>query len=159
MKLFRLDKHLLTGMALIDEQHRQYGRFVNAFLKVCQTQDRVAEGSLQKAFTFLHNYAREHLHQEEALMETYDYPAREVHLERHRFFSAWIEQTASHLSAGPTSLDQLMKIHYMLIEWFQMHIRSEDRRLTDHLKAVAEERQDGHLLNLIRGVFSPAPRR
>lgn len=159
MKLFRLDKRLQTGMALIDEQHRQYGRFVNAFLKVCQAQDHVAEGSLRKAFSFLHTYARQHLQEEKTLMETYAYPGRGEHLERHRFFSEWIEQAESQLAAGPTSLERLMKIHYMLIEWFQMHIRTEDRKLTDYLKEVAEQRQDVHLLSLIRGVFSRAPRR
>lgn len=159
MKLFRLDKRLQTGMALIDDQHRQYGRFVNAFLKVCQTQDRVAEGSVHKAFVFLHNYARQHLQEEAQLMEAYAYVGRDEHLERHRFFSAWIEQAESTVSAGPVSLEQLIKIHYMLIEWFQKHIRSEDRKLTDYLKDIAEKRQDIRLLNLIRGAFSPSPRR
>ncbi len=158
MKLFRLDKRLQTGMALIDDQHRQYGRFVNAFLKICHTQDRVAEDSLHKAFVFLHNYARQHLQEEAGLMETYAYPGRAGHLDRHRFFSDWIEQTESQLAAGPTSLEQLMKIHYMLVGWFQMHIHTEDRKLTDYLQEVAEKRQDGHLLNLIRGILSPPGR-
>ena len=100
MKLFRLDKRLLTGMALIDEQHRQYGKFVNAFLKVCQKHDHVAEGALRKAFTFLHVYARQHLQEEAALMETYAYPGRVEHLERHHFFSAWIDQTEVQLANG-----------------------------------------------------------
>jgi hemerythrin-like metal-binding protein len=159
MKLFRLDKRLLTGMALIDEQHRQYGKFVNAFLKVCQKHDHVAEGALRKAFTFLHVYARQHLQEEAALMETYAYPGRVEHLERHHFFSAWIDQTEVQLANGSTSVEHLMKIHYMLVEWFKMHIRSEDRKLTDYLKEVAEKRQDSYLLNLIRDAFSPSPRR
>lgn len=159
MKLFRLDQRLQTGMALIDEQHRQYGKFVNAFLKVCQVRDHVAEGSLRKAFNFLHAYVRQHLQEEQALMETYEYPWRAEHLERHRFFREWIEKAEQDLGTGPNTLEQLMKVHYMLVEWFQMHIRSEDRRLTDHLKEIAEKRQDGHLLSLIRGAFSPSPRR
>jgi hemerythrin len=159
MKLFRLDKRLQTGMALIDEQHRQYGRFVNAFLKVCQTHEQVAEDSLRKAFTFLHVYARQHLHEEEALMETYAYPGRAEHLARHRFFTDWIDQTDAHLAAGPVSVEHLMKIHYMLVEWFQTHIRSEDKKLTEFLKDVAGKSLDEHLLSLIRGAFSPSPRR
>jgi hemerythrin-like metal-binding protein len=153
MKLFRLTKDLQTGMVLIDEQHRQYGRFVNAFLKVCQTQDGVADQALFKAFSFLHAYARDHLQAEQGLMETYDYPERGPHLERHRFFSAWIDQTHTELSRGSATLEQLTKIHYMLLEWFQMHIRAEDKKLTAYLRQTAEARGDGHLLGLIRGLF------
>jgi hemerythrin-like metal-binding protein len=140
-------------MALMDEQHRQYGKFVNAFLKICQKGDSVAQESLFKAFGFLHAYARDHLRSEEALMETYGYPGQAAHVERHRYFADAIENARSGLLAGPATLDQLAKVNYILVEWFQMHIRSEDKQLARFLDEVASQRADQKLLTLIRGVF------
>ncbi len=153
MKLFRMRKELKTGMALIDEQHRQYGLFVNKFLRICNHRDTVSQDTLLKASSFLHAYARDHLRTEEALMETYGFPGREQHLAQHRRFSTWVEETHAKALLGPLTPDELIHVNYALVDWFQKHIQTEDWTLTDHLHKVAHERGDCYLLGLIRGLF------
>ncbi|NOY81053.1 MAG: bacteriohemerythrin [Kiritimatiellaeota bacterium] len=154
MKNFEWHDDLDTGIELIDDQHKQYGRFANAFFKLCYN-DRDPRPELRKAFDFLHAYAREHLTTEEALMEEYDYPQRAAHLERHDYLRKWIDDTHERLKeTKQLSGDFLMKINYVLVEWFQEHIRGMDHRLTRYLRQVAAERNDSKLLRMIKGIFS-----
>lgn len=153
MKLFRLRKELKTGMVLIDEQHHQYGLFVNKFLKISNHRESVCQETLLKASSFLHAYARDHLRTEEALMATYDYPRREQHMAQHRRFSGWVEEIHTKVVVRPLTPDELVQVNYSLVDWFQNHIKTEDRALTDHLHQVAHERGDHYLLGLIRGIF------
>lgn len=153
MKSFDWQSDLDTGIELIDGQHKQYGRFANAFFRMC-TKGTDPHPDLRKAFNFLHVYAREHLSTEEGLMKEYDYPEREVHVGRHDYLRKWIDDTRDHIDRDDLSKDFLMKVNYVLVDWFQEHIRKVDHRLTRYLHRVAEERKDGKLLRIIKGVFT-----
>lgn len=150
--MFEWREELNTGMSLIDEQHRQFGRFVNGFLKA-YPQGQLDDRKLNQAFGFLQAYAREHLSTEEALMEEYEYPDRSRHLGRHEYLSSWIQDAGARLQSDSYSDSLAMEANGVLVDWFQTHITTVDMRLTQFLQRVAEERQDGKLLRLIKGVF------
>ena len=158
MTAFEWSEDLETGIELIDEQHRQYGRFVNAFieayagLEACTGMD-VPQRRLLKAFGFLRAYAREHLGTEEALMQEYDYPAQAEHCRLHEHLVSWIEKTRERVETNTLDADFVMRVNGVLVEWFQAHIQTVDKRLTAYLRETAEERQDGKLLRLIKGML------
>ncbi len=154
MKRFDWNETLDTGMQLIDDQHRQYARFVNAFLKACVRTDDPRQ-KLEQAFSFLNAYAREHLRTEEELMKEYGYPQEKAHLNQHKYLVEWIDKTHDEIqSKQGLNSDFVLKINYVLVDWFQDHIRKVDRQLTAFLTEIAESRKDNRLLRLIKDVFS-----
>lgn len=152
MKAFEWSQDLETGIGVIDEQHQQYGRFVNAFLEACTGRD-IPHRRLVKAFSFLNAYAREHLSTEESLMKEYDYPGRAEHVQLHRHLSSWIEKTRHRVDSDTLEPDFVMAVNGVLVEWFQEHIQAVDKRMTAYLRQLAEERQDGKLLRMIKGLL------
>ena len=152
MAAFEWHEDLETGIGLIDEQHQQYGRFVNAFLEAC-TGRNVPHRRLVKAFSFLNAYAREHLGTEESLMQEYGYPGQAEHCKLHKHLCSWIEKTRQRVDSNTIDPDFLMAVNGVLVEWFQAHIQTVDKRLTAYLRQVAEERQDGRLLRMIKGLL------
>jgi len=150
--MFEWRAELETGMHLIDDQHRQFGRFVNGFLKA-YTRNRLDQDKLRQAFTFLQAYAREHLATEAGLMEEYEYPDKARHLGRHQYLTDWIHATAGRLESG-LKLDGLaMEANAVLVDWFQTHIETVDKRLAEYLVQIAQDRRDSKLMQLIKGVF------
>jgi len=153
VKKFEWTDDLETGVAIIDRQHQQYARFVNAFLQLCMRSTDVRP-DLEKAFNFLYAYAREHLTTEERLMEEFDYPDRETHVKLHDYLRSWTEQAREHLGAGDLPDDFVMRINYVLVDWFQEHIKRTDRKLTDWLRRIAEEQRTPRIVRLVKGLFS-----
>ena len=153
MKLFEWQSDLDTGVALVDEQHRQYARFTNAFLKA-SGQGRAPRAKMIEAFGFLKAYAREHLSMEESLMDEYGFEGAEAHKIQHARFRDWTVKAADRLQdlEEPDS-DFLLKVNYMLVDWFQQHIRNVDRSLTSFLRRKAEESRDPALIRIIKGII------
>ncbi len=155
MKFFSWKTELDTGLELIDSQHRQYARFANAFFQIC-TRNSKPHPDLIKAFNFLHVYARDHLSTEEKLMAEYQYPERAAHIARHDYLRKWIDDTRDRVLNGGLSDDFLMKVNYVLVDWFQEHIKHVDHRLIDYLRRTARERNDGKLLRMLRNILPGA---
>ncbi len=152
MRTFEWQNDLETGIELIDGQHQQYGRFVNAFLRA-YSKGRVDHGKTEQAFGFLRAYVREHLSTEEMLMKECDYPDMAAHLNAHVYFSQWVQDVAARLGNEQHSDDFAMEASCMLVEWFQEHIKSTDKCLTAFLQDVAEGRRGTKLQRLLRSLL------
>ncbi|MBT3376060.1 MAG: bacteriohemerythrin [Lentisphaerae bacterium] len=152
MKTFEWRDELNTGVELIDDQHQQYGRFVNGFLKA-YGKSRLDQRKVEQTFRFLRAYVREHLGTEEALMKDYDYPHLADHLEQHGVLSDWVHEASVRLRKEAYSDAFAMEASSMLVDWFQTHIETVDKRLTRHLVNLAETHQDGRLRQLLKGLL------
>ena len=152
MKRFEWSDDLTTNVHTIDSQHHEFVARINRFLDVCSTQGANHE-DLVKTFTFLTDYAAQHLSFEETLMGEFNYPQAKAHSEQHDHLRTFIAEALAKVDANDLSSDFTLKVNFMLVDWFQNHIRKVDRLLTDYLKAVAERDKVPKLLKLIKGVL------
>lgn len=152
MHLFKWSSALRTGIAVIDEQHRELIARVNRFLKRC-VQDGCPREELAKTFGYLRGYSIVHFTLEEELMAEYGFPGAEAHRNAHVEFRDWVERTAPDLARRPLNVDDVLKLNYTLVDHLEQHFRVVDRKLTDYLKSVARQRPDAKLLELIKGVL------
>lgn len=148
---FEFGGDLTTGIDLIDRQHREYGRRVNGFLKHCADEGCAPE-DVKEAFDFLRLYVVEHFGTEEALMETFGYPQMAAHVDLHRGFRSWIDDTAKKVNSIPGNRDSTLRVSYKLVDWFQRHIKTVDKKLTQYLKERAKEDKTPALVRLVKGI-------
>jgi hemerythrin len=153
MNLFIWGDDLNTDMALIDRQHKEYVRRTNAFLEASMERKEKGKGSARETFQFLRKYIDEHFTTEEELMAEYDYPARQRHIVQHRHFQTEVDQLGVTLDKGNPSTDIVLKLNYLLVDWFQRHIKQIDKQLTGFLAEQAGREGHGRLRDLIKGLL------
>lgn len=126
---------LRLGLDQIDEQHREYFRRADRLITSCLGQD--AERESAAALDFLAAYVRVHFQTEEALMGVPGYPERDTrfHKSQHAWFtgeiSAMVE--ACHQKG---SLPSSLRLSSLVVDWFQNHIQTVDRKLVEAIKSA-----------------------
>lgn len=152
VKLFRITKDLLTGLDLVDAQHKELARRINRVLKAAQ-QDGDAVYLLPETFDFLRDYVVSHFMVEEELMDTYKYPHAQRHRLAHIQRRAWVQDMATKLQGREPQRELAMQINYHLVEWLTLHIPREDKVLITFLRDKAEREKNSTLLGLFKSLF------
>ncbi len=132
---FTWDKHFVTGIAEVDEQHHGLVDLINDF------SDRVVAGDASVEETAgilsrLRQYARYHFREEEQLMVTagIDERALSTHQQAHRRFCEEIEHIDSRLPVlGEREIGQVLD--YM-VHWLGYHILGIDQSMARQLRAI-----------------------
>lgn len=127
---FQWDDSLLTGIAMIDAQHKEYFRRVNETLASAE-KDREAE--CLKALQFVQEYALSHFDAEQNVMTFHEYPAYDGHLAQHQIFASRLDALSEALAMEGFRPDVGHRLNALLVEWFVRHIRTEDQRLGKYL--------------------------
>ena len=131
MNLFTWTDDLLVGVELIDRQHQEYFRRVNALfdaLKGCQPKEALLE-----AFDFLQEYAVLHFDAEQHIMGVHEYPGVEKHMQLHASFASRIDSMREALAAPGGEEAVRDKLDSLLVGWFVSHIRRVDQELARHV--------------------------
>lgn len=137
-QLFRWQDDLLTGVTVIDSQHKQYFVLVNDVLKHADLAE--SRETLMKAIGFVRSYVVLHFDTEQEVMQYHDYPEYEDHLELHQHFSEQLEDLARTFAADGFKPELAMQIYALMIDWFVNHIRTVDKKMARFLKeAEAKE--------------------
>lgn len=130
--VFLWTEDLGTGVAMIDEQHRELFSRLNALLEACRL--RKGREEIGEFLAFLDEYVIRHFVAEERTMAESNYPGISAHKAEHREFVTQllaIKKEAREYGAG---------IHVILLavrasgEWLAGHIRKTDRALAAHLE-------------------------
>ncbi len=128
-------KDLETGVPLVDTQHRELIRRVNAYL------DAAREGRggevLADTFCFLDSYVRSHFADEEALMRRHAYPGLAGHRQAHRALEAKLAEVRERIAGGEPNLLALLETNQLLAGWLTNHILHHDRRFATWLQRAA----------------------
>jgi hemerythrin len=121
-----------TGIAKIDEQHRQLFDTLNGINDAFRN-DKGSE-ELFKTLEFLTNYTVMHFNTEEELQEKYNYPDYAAHKQMHESFKTTVLDFIQRLNKeGPNS--SLVNLVIKTIgEWLVDHIRKQDIRMTEYIK-------------------------
>jgi hemerythrin len=92
-----------------------------------------ARQEMAEILSDLADYAGEHFATEEAVMNAYDFPWRDMHALEHRQFSAAIGNLQIQNASGEVAMSVQVLDH--LKGWLSRHVLGTDRMYTEHLNA------------------------
>ncbi len=128
---YELTKDLETGNAIIDGEHRELFRAVNALIDACgKGQGRSV---MEPALKFLLDYVDKHFAHEEQLQAQYKYPNIASHKQFHAAYERRLREIADKIPAAGPSIADLSSLNAH-IATLVTHIKMEDKRLGAVLK-------------------------
>lgn len=136
MTSFIWDRHFLTGIKEVDDQHHGLVDLINAF------GDHVSAGNISSAelsdiVDRLRHYARYHFREEEGLMQAGGIDPRSLNEHRiaHHRFSEEVEHIAAQLAQlGEKEARQVLEY---LVHWLGYHILGIDQSMARQLRAIS----------------------
>ena len=125
------DDSLLIGVTLIDEQHQELVKRLDEFADACNH----GEGQIEVGQTlkFVVSYIKKHFKDEEELQALYAYPDMDAHKVLHAGFVANAIDLVQELKRSGPGAELSAKVRKVLIKWFLMHIRVEDKKVSAHI--------------------------
>lgn len=132
MKAFNLREEMLTGVTVIDEQHREWLNHFQAVLTVAENGESVEK--VARTLGFLVAYTIEHFSTEETCMVKHGYPGYSTHKASHakliQSLSDILDTYQRHgaVSEVTDGLETFMK------SWFADHIQKMDKALALFLR-------------------------
>jgi hemerythrin len=174
MDSFIWDKHFVTGLTEVDEQHHHLVDVINQFGGLLTRPEGATFDDIEKVFGELAAYTKYHFAEEESLMDKAGVDQR--HGEHHRlehvkFFEEVAQMHAAISRENPDTAKPLLKF---LIYWLAYHILGSDQCLAKQIAAIragqtpevaylAEERmKEGAvepLLHALNGLFKQVSER
>jgi len=136
MESFHWDKHFLTGLAEVDEQHHHLVKLINQFGDLID-KNKVQSDDVETLFNALAEYARYHFQEEEALMSREAVDQRHInkHVDIHNTFVEEVITMHSYMAAehiGTMPADLLN----FLIHWLAYHILVIDKNMAMQISAI-----------------------
>jgi hemerythrin len=121
------DPKLSVGVKLIDSQHQELFRRVDALLAAMEANK--SRDEVGKLLDFLKQYTVEHFGAEAKLMAEHRYPQAPTHLAQHQdFVKTFLDLYAEFLKSGPTAA-LAVKLNRTVCSWLREHIGSTDKLL------------------------------
>lgn len=131
------DDSLLVGIDEVDEQHRS---LVETFTRLsAAAQNGEARHLIAELADFLVKYTHEHFATEERLMRQYGYPLLEEHLREHDEFTRDARELAHKITVEGASREIAIVTIGKLARWIINHIRKEDLKMGEHIRARIAE--------------------
>jgi hemerythrin-like metal-binding protein len=124
----------MTGIPVIDKQHKQYIALVNQLVAKHQ------EGSMTKPefidyINEIVNYTLEHFEAEEFLMRSIKHPLYEKHLAKHDAFRDKMDNFLERIDTKEIDTERDVKfLCEWLIDWFKMQVLDDDIKLAKFIK-------------------------
>jgi len=126
---------LLTGYKIIDDQHKELFRRVNALLEAMGQ----GKGKTQVAETlgFLSDYVVTHFGTEEQFMTDHNYPGLLSHKLEHTTYTDKLKRLRERFEKEGSSSLMAIESQQLLIGWWASHIGKTDKALGAFLRAKA----------------------
>lgn len=127
------DPSLETGSEIVDRQHRQLYDLINELHdSIVENHDREIQDDV---LVRLMRYAELHFDDEENLMRSVGYPALADQQRMHRDFKAEAARLTETYRSGEVLLPITLAV--FLHDWLVKHIRIEDRKIGEYIRARA----------------------
>ncbi len=135
MEAFTWNQTFFTGIDNVDDQHHRLVDITNELGDVMLGTDAMSEGRMQILFKQLADYAREHFHDEEALMRKVGLDARHVdaHVKHHHQF---VEQLGTMWRSRASMRNPCEMIYGFLSSWLAYHILAEDQSMARQIERI-----------------------
>ena len=133
MMKIEFDNSLVTGNAMIDEQHKELIGKIDKLVACCEEGGGKVEAI--KMLDYLSDYTDFHFGEEEKLQEEVSYPAIEGHKAKHAEFKKSVEELHEMLveEEGPTDAF-VAAVQKNVVDWLFDHIKNMDQALAAYVQ-------------------------
>ena len=147
MKAFIWDQSFVTGLELVDEQHRFLVDLINRFGESLVASKSVDDAELTAVFGELAKYAQYHFSTEERLMQESGVAPghQDLHRRQHADF---ISQVSSMWTARATLSNPAEVLHGFLCAWLAYHVLGEDQEMARQIAFIRAGKSPGEALEL-----------
>jgi hemerythrin len=134
--------NLSTGVATIDEQHRQLVSMINKL--VAAIKEQACKYIIGDVIRFLEEYSMNHRVEEELYMQYCRYPEYLLHKAQHnKFINDVIELKKESLNPDPgrkcASYELSVEANRVMVDWVFNHIANEDKKLAAFLNEICPD--------------------
>ncbi|MCU7940281.1 MAG: bacteriohemerythrin, partial [gamma proteobacterium symbiont of Bathyaustriella thionipta] len=135
MKSFQWDKHFITGLSEVDQQHKQLVDIINKFSDHLSKNELVYD-DIESIFAELADYTQYHFDEEEEMMSSMGIDQRHLgnHIEGHQNFLQEVKSLHNHMS--PENADSAKYLLEFLIHWLAYHILGTDQNMARQVEAI-----------------------
>jgi len=135
MESFHWDKHFITGLPIVDEQHHHIVDIFNQFGDHL-AKDKIVFSEIKEVFKELFDYANYHFKEEEKMMSRIGVDQRhlDLHIEAHQYFLD--EVTSMHAAISPDNLHTTTNMLDFFTRWLAYHILGADQNMAKQIKAI-----------------------
>lgn len=123
---------LAVGIEIIDEQHKEIFRRIDALLEACKAGK--GKAAVGETLNFLEEYVDEHFAAEEAIQVRYAYPGYESHKQEHERFIQSVDKLNKKFEKEGPSLTMVLETNMVVVDWLVRHIKKVDMDLGAYLK-------------------------
>ena len=120
----------LIGIPEVDMQHRSLISSLNKLVSKYEQNP----GEIKDMIDFLVDYVLLHFDTEERLMEQYEYPDIDEHIEEHRAFTKRLNKLMDDFMLSGPSPEMEKRIEEDLVLWIREHIMKIDKKMGMYLK-------------------------
>jgi hemerythrin len=131
--MLTLTKDMETGIAKIDEQHRELITRLNA--AITMGSKAISKEETQKTLDFLEKYVIKHFGEEEVLQMGSRYPKYDWHKGQHKAYVAEIKKMEKEFAEHGPSAKFTVALNTSLVNWLVRHIKIDDAEFARHYKA------------------------
>jgi len=138
MKPFLWDKHFITSLEQVDDQHKKLIGLINDFGSLISTGDHVSKSSIDSLLNELTDYAKYHFETEEQMMRNINIDPRHLtqHCLDHQRFMKDISMMYSQLSNG--GAESAASLLEFLTHWLAYHILGTDQTMAKQINHIGD---------------------
>ncbi|WP_027398473.1 bacteriohemerythrin [Anaerovorax odorimutans] len=127
------DKYEL-GVLLIDTQHKELFKRVEAFLQTLRSSASWDEKvqKVNETLEFMKSYVVEHFHDEEVYQKSIGYPNYEEHKKIHKEMVDYVLQVSDEYERSGFNEQLMQQFAGKLLAWLINHVASEDQRIASY---------------------------
>jgi len=122
--MITLSKDMETGVAKIDEQHKDLVNRLNAVTSMGTKS--ASKEETEKTLNLLGEYIAKHFSDEEALQKQSGYPKYDWHKQQHQQYIAEFQKLKKEFATNGSSAKFTMDLSNSIITWIVRHIKSVD---------------------------------
>jgi len=122
--MITITKDMETGIAKVDEQHRELVNRINAV--VSMGVKSMSNEETQKTLDLLSAYVIKHFGDEEALQQQSKYPKYQEHSKQHKIYIGEINKLKQEFAQNGSSAKFTLDLSKSIIDWIVRHIKSSD---------------------------------
>jgi hemerythrin len=119
---------LETGIAKIDEQHKELFRQVDILM------DNSNKSRIPETLKFLGDYVVQHFTDEQTMHSVTRYPKAEMHRKYHDTFIGEFKKLKNEFDVSGQNLATLIKLNHAVVNWLKDHIMIHDKDFATYYK-------------------------
>lgn len=131
------DNRYITGIQLLDDQHKDLVNFTEELFNNCNAGDVQANEAFKKTAHAAVEYVKKHFFAEEKMFENIKYPLAAEHKKQHEAFVIRVLEDVRNFEEGKNFVPQAFA--RFLREWILTHIAVHDKQYADFIQNLKRQ--------------------